>query len=148
MPLTHREDFASRLGETQFTDRFGKHGTRNAEVLFDKVCRRNGITHRLTSPASPNQNGKVERFHGTFCPEIAEAGPFESLAAAQAAVDPGSSTTTVTGRTRASTRRRRSCPRTGSRPPRHRSRAGWSSGYHRPLELVVDVRPVDACLAH
>ena len=30
----------------QFTDRFGKGG----EVLFDKICRRNGITHRLTQP--------------------------------------------------------------------------------------------------
>ena len=39
----------------QFTDRFGKRG----EVLFDKICRSNGITHRLTQPASPNQNGKV-----------------------------------------------------------------------------------------
>jgi transposase InsO family protein len=39
----------------QFTDRFGKHGARNGEVLFDKICRHNGITHRLTAPASPNQ---------------------------------------------------------------------------------------------
>jgi transposase InsO family protein len=46
----------------QFTDRFGRHGTRNGEVLFDKICRRNGIARRLTAPASPNQNGKVERF--------------------------------------------------------------------------------------
>ena len=43
----------------QFTDRFGKHGTHNGEVLFDKICRKNVITHRLTAPASPNQNGKV-----------------------------------------------------------------------------------------
>jgi len=72
----------------QFTDRFGKHGTRNGEVLFDKICRRNAITHRLTAPASPNQNGKVERFHGTFRPDfLDEAGPFTSLEAAQAAVD-------------------------------------------------------------
>ena len=72
----------------QFTDRFGRHGTRNGEVLFDKICRRNGITHRLTAPASPNQNGKVERFHGTFRPDfLADAGPFESVEQAQAAVD-------------------------------------------------------------
>jgi transposase InsO family protein len=57
----------------QFTDRFGKGG----EVLFDKICRRNGITHLLTAPSSPNQNGKVERFHGTFRPDfLAEADPF------------------------------------------------------------------------
>jgi len=68
----------------QFTDRFGGHG----EVLFDRICRRNGITHRLTHPASPNENGKVERFHGTFRPEFLDAaGPFTSIEEAQAAVD-------------------------------------------------------------
>jgi transposase InsO family protein len=72
----------------QFTDRFGRHGARNGEVLFDKICRKNGITHRLTAPASPNQNGKVERFHGTFRPDFLDgAGPFVSVEQAQAAVD-------------------------------------------------------------
>ena len=71
----------------QFTDRFSRYGPTRGEVLFDKICRRNGITHRLTASASPNQNGKVERFHGTFRPEISEQGPVTSLAAAQAAVD-------------------------------------------------------------
>ena len=57
-------------------------------MLFDKICRHNGITHRLTEPESPNQNGKVERFHGTFRPELLEAaGPFDTVEAAQAAVD-------------------------------------------------------------
>lgn len=68
----------------QFTDRFGKGG----EVLFDKICRKNAITHRLTAPASPNQNGKVERFHGTFRPDfLDQVGPFTSIQEAQAAVD-------------------------------------------------------------
>jgi transposase InsO family protein len=68
----------------QFTDRFGGRG----EVLFDKICRKNGVTHRLTAPYSPNQNGKVERFHGTFRPEfLDEVGPFSSVAEAQAALD-------------------------------------------------------------
>ncbi|WP_238402776.1 IS481 family transposase [Cellulomonas sp. H30R-01] len=67
----------------QFTARFARGG----EVLFDKICRNNAITHRLTAPASPSQNGKVERFHGTFRPEIGELGPFTSLAEAQDAVD-------------------------------------------------------------
>ncbi|WP_088288764.1 IS481 family transposase [Kineosporia sp. A_224] len=68
----------------QFTDRFGKGG----EVLFDKICRHNGISHRLTQPASPNQNGKVERFHGTLGPDfLTDAGPFTSIVEAQAAVD-------------------------------------------------------------
>ena len=68
----------------QFTDRFGGGG----EVLFDKICRGNGIKHLLTQPASPNQNGKVERFHGTLRPEfLAVAVPFTSIDEAQAAVD-------------------------------------------------------------
>lgn len=68
----------------QFTDRFGGRG----EVLFDKICRKNGVTHRLTAPRSPNQNGKVERFHGTFRPEfLDEAGPFTSVSEAQVALD-------------------------------------------------------------
>ena len=63
----------------QFTDRFGNHATRNGEVLFDKICRRNGISHRLTAPFSPNQNGKVERFHGTFRPDFLDTvEPFTS----------------------------------------------------------------------
>jgi len=68
----------------QFTDRFGKGG----EVMFDRICRKNGIKHRLTAPASPNQNGKVERFHGTLRPDFFDVtDPFASLAAAQEAVD-------------------------------------------------------------
>jgi hypothetical protein len=57
-------------------------------VLFDRICRDNAITHRLTEPSSPTTTGKVERFHGTFRREFLDvAGPFESLLAAQAAVD-------------------------------------------------------------
>ncbi len=68
----------------QFTDRFGKGG----EVMFDRICRKNGIKHRLTAPASPNQNGKVERFHGTLRPDFFDVtGPFVDVAAAQDAVD-------------------------------------------------------------
>ena len=68
----------------QFTDRFGKGG----EVLFDKICRKNSITHRLTQPASPTTTGKVERFHLTLRREFLDhCGPFESLEEAQAAVD-------------------------------------------------------------
>jgi transposase InsO family protein len=81
------EEIISDKGK-QFTDRFAKHGARNGEVLFDKICRHNGITHRLTAPASPNQNGKVKRFHGTFRPDFLDtAGPFTSVPEAQAAVD-------------------------------------------------------------
>jgi transposase InsO family protein len=72
----------------QFTDRFNRYGASRGEVLFDKICRKNGITHRLTQPASPNQNGKVERLHGTLRPDfLDDAELFESVEAAQAAVD-------------------------------------------------------------
>ncbi len=39
----------------QFTARFGRGG----EVLFDRICRDNAITHRLTQPATPTTTGKV-----------------------------------------------------------------------------------------
>ena len=68
----------------QFTDRFGKCG----EVLFDRICRDNGIIHRLTAPRHPTTTGKVERFHGSLRRELLDdAVPFADLAAAQAAVD-------------------------------------------------------------
>jgi transposase InsO family protein len=71
----------------QFTDRFGKHGARNGEVLFDKICRKNGITHRLTAPASPTTTGKVERFHLTLRREWLDGRVFASAEAAQAALN-------------------------------------------------------------
>src|SRR5215217_3259168 len=68
----------------QFTDRFGRGG----EVLFDKICRRNAIAHRLTAPSSPTTTGKIERFHQTLRRELLDdARPFTSLLAAQAALD-------------------------------------------------------------
>ena len=68
----------------QFTDRFGKGG----EVLFDRICRDNGIAHRLTQPRSPTTTGKIERFHGSLRRELLDdAVPFADLPAAQAAVD-------------------------------------------------------------
>jgi transposase InsO family protein len=68
----------------QFTDRFGRGG----EVLFDKICRRNAITHRLTRPRSPTTTGKIERFHQTLRRELLDdARPFTSLLEAQAALD-------------------------------------------------------------
>jgi transposase InsO family protein len=69
----------------QFTGRFGAGG---GEVLFDRICRRNGIAHRLTQPRSPTTTGKVERFHQTMRREwLDQAGPFMSVAEAQAALD-------------------------------------------------------------
>jgi transposase InsO family protein len=68
----------------QFTARFGAGG----EVLFDKICRLNGIAHRLTAPGSPTTTGKVERFHLTLRRELLHGHElFESLTQAQGAVD-------------------------------------------------------------
>jgi transposase InsO family protein len=63
-----------------FTNRFGLKPT---EVLFDKICRENGITHRLTAPASPTTTGKVERFHRTLRTEFLCGQLFSSLEVAQ-----------------------------------------------------------------
>ena len=74
----------SRDNGKQFTDRFGRGG----EVLFDKICRRNAIAHRLTAPRSPTTTGKIERFHQTLRRELLDdARPFTSLLEAQAALD-------------------------------------------------------------
>jgi transposase InsO family protein len=68
----------------QFTDRFGRGG----EVLFDKICRRNAIAHRLTQPRSPTTTGKIERFHQTLRRELLDdARPFTGVLEAQAALD-------------------------------------------------------------
>lgn len=70
----------------QFTARFGSG--RPGETMFDRVCRENGITHRLTRPQSPTTTGKIERFHQTLRRELLDSSaPFTDLAAAQAAVD-------------------------------------------------------------
>ncbi|MEU1276351.1 IS481 family transposase [Streptomyces sp. NPDC005799] len=70
----------------QFTGRFTK--PRPAEVLFERVCRENGITGRLTKPRSPTTTGKIERFHRTLRRELLDdSGPFADLLAAQAAID-------------------------------------------------------------
>ena len=70
----------------QFTGRFGK--PRPAEVLFERICRENGITQRLTKPRSPTTTGKIERLHQTLQLELLNVhGPFASSEDAQAAVD-------------------------------------------------------------
>src|SRR5258708_12086182 len=70
----------------QFTGRFGK--PRPAEVLFERICRRNGIRQLLTKPYSPTTTGKVERWHQTLQVEfLNDTGPFASIEEAQAAVD-------------------------------------------------------------
>ena len=67
-----------------FTGRFGRG---KGEVLFDRVCRENGIRHLLTAPHSPTTTGKVERFHKTIRAEFVKGRIFESLETAQAELD-------------------------------------------------------------
>lgn len=67
-----------------FTGRFGP-GT--GEVLFDRICRENGIRHLLTAPRSPTTTGKVERFHKTLRREFLDGMTFASITDAQAQLD-------------------------------------------------------------
>ncbi|HEX3828191.1 MAG TPA: IS481 family transposase [Sporichthyaceae bacterium] len=53
-----------------FTGRFGRGA---GEVLFDRICRENGVRHLLTAPRSPTTTGKIERFHKTLRKEFALA---------------------------------------------------------------------------
>lgn len=58
------------------------------EVLFDAICRENGIEHLLTQPRSPTTTGKIERFHRTLRLEfLCDRAPFANLKAAQCALD-------------------------------------------------------------
>jgi transposase InsO family protein len=71
---------------TVFTGRFIK--PRPAEVLFERICRENGITQRLTRPASPTTTGKIERLHQSLQKELLDDhGPFEGIEALQKALD-------------------------------------------------------------
>ena len=67
-----------------FTGRFNRPPV---EVLFDRVCRENGISHLLTQPRSPTTTGKVERFHRAIRTEFRTDRVFDDLATAQAELD-------------------------------------------------------------
>jgi hypothetical protein len=67
-----------------FTGRFAHPPV---EVLFDKICRENGIDHLLTAPRSPTTTGKIERFHRTLRAEFDTRQVFSSLTTAQQALD-------------------------------------------------------------
>jgi len=69
-----------------FTGRFGRGP---GPVLFDRICRDNGIKHLLTKPYSPTTTGKVERLHKTMRAEFFRAadGQYATLAELQAALD-------------------------------------------------------------
>jgi transposase InsO family protein len=68
-----------------FTGRFNHPPV---EVLFDAICRENGIEHLLTQPRSPTTTGKIERFHRSMRAEFLSNKPaFSSLKTAQQALD-------------------------------------------------------------
>jgi hypothetical protein len=56
-------------------------------VLFDRICRNNGIKHRLTAPFHPTTTGKVERLHRTMRREFFDEARFDTIEATQAALD-------------------------------------------------------------
>ena len=71
---------------TVFTGRFIK--PRPAAVLFERICRENGITQRLTKPKSPTTTGKIERLHQSLQNELLiDHGPFDSIEDLQSALD-------------------------------------------------------------
>ncbi|MFD4407482.1 IS481 family transposase, partial [Nocardia sp. NPDC058499] len=70
----------------QFTGRYSK--PLPTEIMFERVCRENGIFQRLTKPRSPTTTGKIERFHKTLRREMLDhSGPFADATIAQTAID-------------------------------------------------------------
>lgn len=81
----------------QFTGRFGK--PRPAEVLFERICRKNGIKQRLTRPYSPTTTGKVERWHQSLQTDfLNDTGPFAPSPPRRLRSMPGGPSTTPSGR--------------------------------------------------
>lgn len=67
-----------------FTGRFAQPPV---EVLFDRICRENGVDHILTQPRSPTTTGKIERFHRSLRVEFNTSQVFKTLKTAQEALD-------------------------------------------------------------
>jgi transposase InsO family protein len=65
----------------------GRYAQPPVEVLFDRICRENGVEHLLTQPRMPTTTGKIERFHRTLRIEFDTRQMFGSLELAQAALD-------------------------------------------------------------
>ena len=80
----------------------GKYARPPVDVLFDRLCRENGIDHLLTQPRSPTTTGKIERFHRTLRIEFDTRRPFTSLPVAQQALDEWVTYYNTNGRTRRS----------------------------------------------
>jgi len=56
-------------------------------MLFDRICRENGVEHLLTQHRKPTTTGKIERFHRTMRIEFDTTRVFTTLKTAQGALD-------------------------------------------------------------
>jgi transposase InsO family protein len=65
----------------------GRFGPQPVEVLFDRICRENGISHRHTAVKAPTTTGKIERFHQSIRKEFLADRTFKSLEVSQRALD-------------------------------------------------------------
>ncbi len=65
----------------------GRYAAQRVEVLFDRICRENGIRHLLTAVRSPTTTGKIERFHRSLRVEFLAGRVFDDLTSAQAELD-------------------------------------------------------------
>ena len=65
----------------------GRYNQPPVEVLFDRICRENGIEHLHTKPRSPTTTGKIERFHRSLRAEFLTDRSFTDQARAQAELD-------------------------------------------------------------
>jgi transposase InsO family protein len=65
----------------------GRFGLKDTEVLFDRICRENGIDHLLTAPRRPTTTGKIERFHRTLREEFLLGKAFADVGTAQDELD-------------------------------------------------------------
>jgi len=65
----------------------GRYAQPPVEVLFDRICRENGIDHILTLPRKPTTTGKIERFHRSLRTEFDTRQMFRNLKTAQEALD-------------------------------------------------------------
>ena len=120
-----------------FTARFGRG---KGEVLFDRICRENGIRHLLTAPAQPDdhrQGRALPQDGARRVPRRAASSPRSRRP--RPSSTPGSRTTTPSVPTRASAWWRR-CGASSS--PAQAPRAGRAARGARPRRTPPELRPL------
>jgi transposase InsO family protein len=65
----------------------GRFGPQPVEVMFDRILRENGISHRHTAVRSPTTTGKIERFHQSLRKEFLADRSFASIEETQGELD-------------------------------------------------------------